>query len=127
MMFVTSKDLYPLAFGLLFLFSLRFALPFLFTTACKIIGWRLRRNTQQRKDILLARSTTEAKQRDKEAGSHPSIDDEWEKIDPGRHGLGQEKPASTSGREWRGIVGFFHPFWYEAPFVSSCMAANNTF
>ena len=42
--------------------------------------------------------------------------DGWEAIDA--YGLGSAKNGEKAEQEWDGIVGFFHPFWFVALFVS---------
>jgi alpha-1,2-mannosyltransferase len=37
-------------------------------------------------------------------------DEEWENIES--FAVGTAKNGEKADREWDGIVGFFHPFWY---------------
>lgn len=37
-------------------------------------------------------------------------DDEWETVDS--YALGTSPNGGKGEKEWDGIVGFFHPFWY---------------
>jgi hypothetical protein len=68
-------------------------------------GHHLRRSCRTRRELLLARVATESKSYEAE---HAEVED-WEEIasvaTDGRVGSKQDK-------QWEGIVGFFHPFWY---------------
>lgn len=74
------------------------------------VGHYLRRSCLTRRELLLARVATESKNYEAE---HADVEDyDWEEIasvaTDGRVGSKQDK-------QWEGIVGFFHPFWYGAP------------
>lgn len=72
-------------------------LPYLARFLARQIGSRLRERTETRRVLLLKRA------REEDQESPLSAKD--------RLATGQinEKPA----HEWEGIIGFFHPFWYE--------------
>ena len=91
------------------------------------VGWLIRKRTRSRREYVIARARSEEEEcrasRAKDSVSRSQVEDEegWEKVDPG------ERPSSSSdngaagteeGRkdDWNGVVGFFHPFWYDAFF-----------
>lgn len=69
------------------------------------VGHYLRRSCSTRRELLLARVASES--RNHEAQNAET--DDWEEIaavaTDGRVGIQADK-------QWEGIVGFFHPFWY---------------
>lgn len=77
----------------------------------KHVGHYLRRSSRTRRELLLARVAAETKNYEAE---HTRIDDhDWEEIASVTTG----DIASSSNKEnkqWEGIVGFFHPFWYKS-------------
>lgn len=71
-------------------------------------GNQIRRRTQQRRELLIARARTEnAESRGERTRT---VDDEWEKIDRSRSRSGSEDEESNHD-QWEGVIGFFHPFW----------------
>jgi alpha-1,2-mannosyltransferase len=76
--------------------------------AAEILGRRLRRSSKTRRELLLARVARES--RHLEAGHRKTKeDDDWENI--GASPLGSTTNGAKADTEWKGIVGFFHPFW----------------
>lgn len=77
--------------------------------AAGVLGRRLRRSSKTRRELLLARVASESKgfEAEHEEKEH---DDDWEKVGTA------PTPSTTNGgkadTDWKGIVGFFHPFWY---------------
>jgi alpha-1,2-mannosyltransferase len=66
------------------------------------VGIYLHHKTAGRRAHILERVVSEGKKKDS--------DEEWENVDALAAGTaGNGQPAD---REWEGIVGFFHPFWY---------------
>ena len=85
-------------------------IPYSFSLAGRFIGWRLQKSTQQRRDMLIARTNFERKQNERKSSDDiTTLDDEWEKVDRSR-----SRSASGDERDggFDGIIGFFHPFWY---------------
>jgi alpha-1,2-mannosyltransferase len=82
-------------------------LPFLFHRLAVLIGWYIRRRTAHRRETLVASSAGEKKEQGhlKDATSE---DGEWEKVET--HSAGTAPNGGTPGKDWRGVVGFFHPF-----------------
>ncbi|KAI9671809.1 MAG: asparagine-linked glycosylation protein [Alyxoria varia] len=74
------------------------------------IGAHLRSKTLSRRKLLLARAVSEAKHLKDQATDGASSEEEWEKIDrTGSHATGDSTPEADN-KDWRGIVGFLHPF-----------------
>ena len=66
----------------------------------KILGWHLRRQTQSSREILLKKLDAEDQQR-AEQGAETN----------GRSHLAVS-PGDVRDKNWKGIIGFFHPFWW---------------
>lgn len=85
---------------------LLFASPILFKLLGRALGWSLRRKTDGRRSHLLALMTNEdkkARESDSQGISAPKlVFDVDEKL----------KDTLEAQKNWSGIVGFFHPFWY---------------
>lgn len=95
-----------------FLVAFYATIPFLVAYCGRSAGSRIRSRTQQTREVLRARAAAEQK-RDEDRGSQATLDDEWEKIDQSRsHSSPDLKSIQDDTRDWDGIVGFFHPFWY---------------
>lgn len=82
------------------------ASPLLFKLLGRMLGWSLRKKTDGRRSHLLALMTEEdrkARASDSKGISAPKlVFDVDEKL----------KGTLESQKDWSGIVGFFHPFWY---------------
>jgi alpha-1,2-mannosyltransferase len=76
--------------------------------AAEILGRRLRRLSKTRRELLLARV---ARERNNLERGHGKIkeDEDWENI--GASPLSSATNGAKADTEWKGIVGFFHPFW----------------
>ncbi|KAI8634519.1 glycosyltransferase family 4 protein [Xylariaceae sp. FL1651] len=93
-------------------------IPAIFRTFVEALGlcagWYLRKKTDGRRALIIrATEESESAFRKKEpakqaAASTASGDDEWENIDGSMAGTSGN--GEKGGREWDGIVGFFHPF-----------------
>jgi alpha-1,2-mannosyltransferase len=66
-----------------------------------LLGHYLRRSSRTRRELLLARVANETRSF---KASGKSRANEGLQLD-------EAAPGSTSS-DWKGIVGFFHPFWY---------------
>ena len=82
----------------------------LFPFVLPLVGWLIRRKTQRGRELILSRAWTDNAADGKSQEDSADEEDDWEKVDSQSTGTAPngEKPGS-----WRGIVGFFHPFWYE--------------
>ena len=76
----------------------------------ELLGRYLQRSSQTRRELLLSRVANE--QRAYESGhkdSRKKEDDDWEEIEGAT--VGSAINGGKADSDWRGIVGFFHPFW----------------
>lgn len=96
--------------GIVVTISLSYICLSVFQTACVWIGWYLRQRTLQRRELLLDEA-------------HKSFDTEVSdnglERAKGQHvGSSEGKNRSLKSlephlhRDWDGVIGFFHPFWY---------------
>ena len=102
----------PLLYIFLLLPLAYLVVPVLVRVAGRAVGWHLRRLSRQRRLHLLDRV---AKEREAYASklqqSSAAEDEDWEKVDSGSAGVAPN--GGKASREWKGIIGFFHPFWYD--------------
>lgn len=96
------------------------------------VGWLIWRRTRSRREYVIARARSEEEElrASRPKGSTTSLprngaeDEDWEKVDSSGAGgvqtaTSSENSGSTGGEnnqspeDWDGIIGFFHPFWYE--------------
>ncbi|KAF2142558.1 glycosyltransferase family 4 protein [Aplosporella prunicola CBS 121167] len=70
------------------------------------LGRHIRARTQPRRELLLARLAADEKEY-KAKQQKRGEDDDWEKVD---QSSGSSSPADVVDKEWKGVVGFFHPF-----------------
>jgi alpha-1,2-mannosyltransferase len=81
--------------------------PFLFHRLAVATGWYIRRRTFDRRETLLASSASATEEQ-----GHPkdstTEDGDWEKVEA--HAAGTAPNGGTPGKDWKGVVGFFHPF-----------------
>lgn len=84
--------------------------PNVFRFLGQIVGSHLRRSSRTRRELLLARVETEKRKYDAQHGDEKRDGDDWEHVasTTTSSAVGKEKVD----RNWSGIVGFFHPFWY---------------
>ena len=78
---------------------------------CKwLVGWHLQRSTWARRELILARiEIEESDYQSKLRHSSKSDDGDWEKIES--YASGSAPNGGKSEDDWKGVVGFFHPFW----------------
>ncbi|KAK7554556.1 alpha-1,2-mannosyltransferase ALG11 [Phyllosticta citricarpa] len=84
-------------------------LPFVVRASGIAVGHHVRAKTQNRRELLLAK--VEAEEKDfaaKRAGSHKTEDEDWDKLDS--ESAGTSSAGETVDKNWRGVIGFFHPF-----------------
>jgi alpha-1,2-mannosyltransferase len=82
-------------------------------------GHYLRRSSRTRRELLLARVATESKNYEAEAGHAETEDGDWEEV------ASVAKDGNKADKQWEGIVGFFHPFWYRLRFHLVCISLTN--
>lgn len=74
------------------------------------LGYYLRKKTAGRKAQILEK--VEADEKEWVAKAEGRRDsDEWENVEA--YATGTAKNGDKGDKEWDGIVGFFHPFWYD--------------
>lgn len=87
-----------------------YLMPSTWPTIVRLVGNRMRRSSNTRRELLLARTATETRAHEAEHARSNKDDDDWEKIAPTV--LGSARNGGKGDSEWAGVVGFFHPFWY---------------
>jgi alpha-1,2-mannosyltransferase len=82
----------------------------------ELVGRRLRHSSRTRRELLLDRVAAETKTFKAERKTKNTEDDDWEKIAPSPKGSPSSQGQANA--EWNGVVGFFHPFWYNRKYDS---------
>lgn len=83
-----------------------------------IFGYYLRKKSARRKAQILEMVEADEKKFAAEGGDRRDSD-EWENVEA--YTTGTSSNGEAAGKEWDGIIGFFHPFWYEFPVLwQSC-------
>ncbi|KAL1612402.1 asparagine-linked glycosylation protein [Paraconiothyrium brasiliense] len=97
---------------LVFLLSLAVGLyffPSVLRSVGPVLGSYLRRSSQTRRELLLARVAREQQDHDtKHKNEKNREDDEWEQVETSM--VGSAVNGGKADKDWSGIVGFFHPF-----------------
>lgn len=101
----------PILFTFLSLAIGAYYFPAILRSAGAPLGTYLRRSSRTRRELLLARvaseqQTYEAKRKTEKSNE----DDDWEEVESST--VGSAVNGGKADRDWSGIVGFFHPFWY---------------
>ena len=77
----------------------------------RLIGWSLLHNSSNRKNTITARVQVDEDVCSQSTSLQPPREDEdWEQVE------GYAASSAPNGEipkdsEWKGVVGFFHPFW----------------
>jgi len=71
-------------------------------------GYYLRKKTEGRRAQILEAVEKDEKEFAEKGERRDS--DEWESVDA--YAVGTAKNGEKGDKEWDGIVGFFHPFWW---------------
>lgn len=94
-----------------FVFTFVFV-PITFKWSARLLGHRLRRASEDVRGVLSLQTTNEQKQYDVDRNrglkSKKEADD-WEEIESPL--IGTADNGGRAGPDWKGFVGFFHPFW----------------
>lgn len=83
-----------------------FGVPLLVGYIGSSMGYHLAKKTAGRREMVLEKTRADEKELMRKKDKRDS--DEWENVEADT-GTGEK----TDG--WDGIIGFFHPFWYEIP------------
>jgi alpha-1,2-mannosyltransferase len=79
--------------------------------AGELLGSNLRRASRTRRELLLARVASEQRTYEAEHKErHAKQEDDWEEVEASAAGSAMN--GGPTDKDWSGIVGFFHPFWY---------------
>lgn len=84
---------------------LSLVLPYLVTYIGRLVGWHLRRKTASRRNLLLKRSQEEQAEHSRTRGQAQR---------EGPKSASAKASQIKTNKNWCGIIGFFHPFWYES-------------
>jgi alpha-1,2-mannosyltransferase len=90
-----------------------FVIPIAWRLVGASLGWYLRKKTDGRRCRILEVMEEDRRAFAESNKEHKGSDDEWENIDA--HAVGTSGNGEKGEKEWDGIVGFFHPFWYVRP------------
>lgn len=91
------------------LFLIPAIVGWLFRTVLASIGWSLKSKTKARKAVLQSAARLAEAQHTAAMPAGPE-DEDWEKVDSSASDAASGKPALDE-TQWRGVIGFFHPFW----------------
>ncbi|KAH7085127.1 hypothetical protein BKA63DRAFT_559773 [Paraphoma chrysanthemicola] len=83
-------------------------LPYTLHVLAKLVGNRLRQSSRTRRELLLDRVASETRAFEAEHREKSTEDDDWENITPAPTGTAVN--GGKADADWKGIVGFFHPF-----------------
>lgn len=84
-------------------------IPFLARNLGAIAGWFIKQRTHSRRQTLLKESERgRSKQDNSKRDSSSSEDGEWETV--GNLAAGRAQNGEKADGDWKGILGFFHPF-----------------
>ncbi|PNS14576.1 GDP-Man:Man(3)GlcNAc(2)-PP-Dol alpha-1,2-mannosyltransferase [Sphaceloma murrayae] len=86
-----------------------FALPYLLNTLLTVLGGTIQSRTSARRDLLFSRAASEEAALPPATGITTSEDGDWEKLESSGI-LPSSENGKTEGKQWEGVIGFFHPF-----------------
>ena len=85
--------------------------PYAIRSVGRTVGWYLCRRTSARRELIFARVKAEEDEyKSKVRKSAKPEDDDWEQVES--QGAGATTTGNQGNKDWEGVVGFFHPFWY---------------
>lgn len=94
--------------------------PSLVRLVGRIVGAQIRSKTRQRREFLLSLAADQEREQQRTQGetttnksaSSSSLDDDWEKVNPGERTPTPSKPPIDGKvrNHFDGVIGFFHPF-----------------
>jgi alpha-1,2-mannosyltransferase len=78
----------------------------------RVVGNRLRRKTSGKRDVIFQRVRTEKRQLQSDLpATSKRDDDDWERVESSAAGTARNGDSYRE-RDFEGVIGFFHPFWY---------------
>lgn len=81
------------------------------------VGWLVQRRTKSRKEFIVSRVRADDEDfLSKRARSSPrtqAADEDWEKVDTSSSSTAGNANKGPGDDDWDGVIGFFHPFWYD--------------
>lgn len=101
----------PALFTLLSLAVAVYYFPSILRSVGVPLGSHLRRSSRTRRELLLARVANEQQAYEaKHKAEKQNDEDDWEEVESSL--VGSAVNGGKADKDWSGIVGFFHPFWY---------------
>ena len=90
--------------------SLSYICLTVFQKACVWVGWYLRQKTSQRRELLLdeAHKSVDTNLNDDGSGGAKELHNE---TSENKNRIFESLELHLH-RDWDGVIGFFHPFWY---------------
>jgi alpha-1,2-mannosyltransferase len=78
----------------------------------RTVGDHLRRKTSARRDLIFQRVELDEQQlQSRPQPSQRTEDEDWERVESYAAGTAANGVV-PDGKDFAGVVGFFHPFWY---------------
>lgn len=85
-------------------------LPFFVRASGIAVGHHVRAKTLNRRELLLAKVEAEEKEfASKQKGGQKAEDEDWDKLES--ESAGGSTTGEAADKNWKGVIGFFHPFW----------------
>src|SRR5579862_8371205 len=85
--------------------------PSIVTYFGQALGWYLRRKSRDRRNQLFSRVQAEEQDLRRGKGEVAGVEEDgWETVES--HVPGSAVNGGRAPKEWEGVVGFFHPFWW---------------
>ena len=95
--------------------------PFILHYIGSFLGYLLKKKTEGRRSVLFSVMEDENKNTIQElSDSKSTSSDEWEKVSGAEDNVAEKLKEKT--KDWDGIIGFFHPFWY----ATWCCSVENS-
>jgi alpha-1,2-mannosyltransferase len=120
MSFSTSVVIFLLTVGAAIL-----GIPSLLSYIGRTWGWLLRSKCAERRELIFAKVRGEERDYQWERSKATKTEDEdWERVES--YATGTAGNGEKAEDEWEGIIGFFHPFWYEcsSTYARVCLTSS---
>jgi sulfur relay (sulfurtransferase) DsrC/TusE family protein len=93
-------------------------IPSLLSYIGRTWGWFLRSRCAERRGLIFAKVRGEEQEYQLEKRRNTKSEDEdWERVES--YAIGTSGNGERAEDEWEGVIGFFHPFWYEQNLCSA--------